>query len=220
MNLGKSILGVLVFGALLSSCSDTGKKAETKEAVAVEAVSADATSFTTIKEGSHLEWRSAHLGGVQPRFGKVSYKSADVSVKEGKVTNATVVVDLPSLTVENFPEGSEQIAKLGGHLKNEDFFNVAKFPTAKFELTDVVATTGDFNSKVQGNLTILDVTKSIIFSANVNATDDGVSIESEDFSIDRRDWGLTYNVEGTEGIPVDYLIVNDIGFTINLGLTK
>ncbi|MFT4644520.1 MAG: polyisoprenoid-binding protein YceI [Planctomycetota bacterium] len=220
MNLGKTILGVLVFGALLSSCSSNGKKAETKEAVAVEEASSAAITFSTIKEGSHLEWRSSHLAGAQPRFGKVSYKSAEVSVEAGKLTNAKVVIDLNTLTVENFPEGSEQTGKLTGHLKNEDFFNIAKFPTATFELTDVVNTTGDFNSKVQGNLTILDQTKSIIFSANVGVADAGISIESEDFAIDRRDWGLSYHIEGSEGVPVDYLITNDIGFTINVGISK
>lgn len=220
MKSGKTILGILVFGALLSSCSSNGKKAETKEAVTVEAASSSATTFYVMKEGSYLEWRSSHLGGVQPRFGKVSYQMGKVSVAEGKVTNAKVIIDLNTLTVENFPEGSEQIAKLTGHLKNEDFFNVAKFPTAMFELTNLVNTTGDFNTKVEGNLTIMGQTKSIVFSANIEVSDMGVSINSENFSIDRRDWGLTYHVEGSEGVPVDYLITNDIGFTIKVALTK
>ena len=32
----------------------------------------------------------------------------------------------------------------------------------------------------------------------------------------RTDCGLVYNTEGTEGVPVDYLISNDIGFTIDV----
>lgn len=219
MKLGKIILGVLVFGALLSSCSSNGNKAETTEAVAVEEASSSATTFATIKEGSNVEWRASHFGGVDPRFGKVSLKSAEVSVEEGKLTNASIVIDLNTIVVENFPDNADKTAKLTGHLKNEDFFNVAKYPTAKFELTDIVNTTGEYNSKVQGNLTILDVTKSIIFSANVSVSEAGVSVESEDFSIDRRDWGLTYNAEGT-GVPVDRLLSSDVGFTIHVGVTK
>ena len=84
----------------------------------------------------------------------------------------------------------------------------------------MVNTTGDFNTKVEGNLTIMGQTKSIVFSANIEVSDMGVSINSENFSIDRRDWGLTYHIEGSEGVPVDYLITNDIGFTIKVALTK
>lgn len=219
MKLGKSILGVLVFGALLSSCSSNGNKAETTEAVVVEEASAAATTFSTVDAGSNVEWRASHFGGVDPRFGKVSLASAEVSVEDGKLTNATVVMDLNTITVENFEAGSDKIGKLTGHLKNEDFFNVAKYPTAKFELTDVVSTTGEYNSKVQGNLTILETTKSVIFSANVTVTDAGVAVESEDFSIDRRDWGLTYNAEGT-GVAVDRLLSSDVGFTIHVKVGK
>lgn len=127
---------------------------------------------------------------------------------------------MSTLTVENFPEGSSQIAKLKGHLQSADFFNISKYPTAKFELTNLEKTTGNFNSKVTGNLTIKDVTKSISFNANIKISSTEVSIQSEDFSVNRTDWGLSYNTEGTAGVPVDYLIANNIGFTINVILKK
>ncbi|MDA3882878.1 MAG: hypothetical protein PF481_06315, partial [Bacteroidales bacterium] len=58
------------------------------------------------------------------------------------------------------------------------------------------------------------------FLANVFVADSSVSIASEDFSVDRRKWGLNYNTEGTKGVPVDYLIANDVGFTIYVTVTK
>lgn len=215
------ILGLFISVALLTSCKDMGNKAETKAAEAVKEAVATAMSYTNIAQGSHLEWRAAHLGGVQPRFGKVSLQSADVKVADGKLTNAKVVVDLNTLTVENFDEGSEQQGQLKGHLMNEDFFNVAAYPTSTFELTSINNPgAGEYNSVITGNLTMLDVTKSITFNANVTVGPNGVSINSEDFSVDRRDWGLTYNVEGTAGVPANYLIANDVGFTINANITK
>ena len=71
-----------------------------------------------------------------------------------------------------------------------------------------------------GNLTMLDVTKSITINANVKVSENEVSVKSEDFKINRTDWGLSYNTEGTAGVPVDYLIANDIGFTIDVTITK
>ena len=70
------------------------------------------------------------------------------------------------------------------------------------------------------NLTILDVSKSISFKANLDISDTKISVNSEDFSINRTDWGLTYNTEGTVGIPVDYLNANDIGFSIDVSMSK
>lgn len=214
-------LSVVIIGVMMSSCSSTGNQAETKAAEKVEVVDvSNATTLNVVTEGSFVNWRAAHLGGVQPRFGKIFIKNADFKVSNGAVVNASIVMDIASLTVENFPAGAEEIGKLKGHLLSPDLFNIEKFPTAKFELTNLEKTTGTYNSKVTGNLTILGVTKSITFNANVVAEDTKVAIRSEDFSIDRTKWGLTYNVEGTAGVPVDYIIANDVGFTINATVGK
>ena len=167
-----------------------------------------------------MEWRAAHLGGVQPRFGKILFKEATFLVNDGVLTNATMTINMGTLTVESFPAGAAEILKLTGHLQSPDFFNIEQYPTSKFELTSLEKSTGNYNSKVTGNLTILEITKSITFNANVNVSANEVSIKSEDFSIDRTDWNLSYNVEGTAGVPVDYISANDIGFTINTTVAK
>ncbi len=80
-----------------------------------------------------------------------------------------------------------QIAKLVGHLKSDDFFKVAKYPTSKFEITNIIETSGKYNAKVTGNLTILETTKSISFNTNIKVSDTEISLQSEDFSINRTD---------------------------------
>ena len=163
----KIIISILAVGVLLSSCTDNGKKAETSEAQKVEVVQTASTmEFKSIKEGSHLTWKASHLGGVNPRFGKISVKDAKISINDGKVSNASFSIDLASLTVESI-EDKKMSDKLTAHLKNEDFFNIAKYPVAKFELTSVEANQGDFNAKVSGNLTIMEISKSITFVANI-----------------------------------------------------
>ncbi len=217
----KVIIVIIAVGTLLTSCNNNGKKAETKNAEKVELVKNNKTQiYQTVKSTSNLDWRASHLGGMQKRFGKIYLKEADFLVNNGELTNATVTINMASLTVENFPEGAEEIKKLTGHLQSADFFNIEKYPTSKFELTGLQNTTGQYNAKLTGNLTILNVTKSITFNANVNVSENEVSISSEDFSVNRTDWGLSYNTEGTAGVPVDYLIASDIGFTINTTVTK
>jgi len=216
----KLIISIFALGALLSSCTDNGKKAETSEAKEVEVVQTETTTeFKTIKDGSHLKWKASHLGGVKERFGKISLEEANILVNENMVNYANFVINLSSLTVESL-EDKEMSDKLTGHLKSEDFFNIEKFPTAQFELTGVESAQGDFNSRVTGNLTIVGISKSITFSANISISEAEVSVKSEDFAVHRKDWGLTYNAEGSEGVPTDYLIADDIGFTIDVTLTK
>lgn len=217
----KVIFLSVVIGAMLSSCSSTGNQAETKAAEKVEVIDAsNAITLGTVQEGSFINWRAAHLGGVSPRMGKISIKDANVTINQKQIVGASITIDMASILVENFPTGAKEIVEIRDHLLSPDFFNVEKFPTAKFELTNFENAPGDYNSKITGNLTILDVTKSITFNAKVKMAEDRMAIVSEDFSIDRTDWGLTYNVEGTAGVPVDYLIANDIGFTISLIVLK
>ena len=215
-----SILG-LATSMFFASCGTEGTKVDANEAENVELNQTEETiTFTTVEEGSHLEWRGAHLGGLQPRFGKVFIQSAEVLVNDNKVTNASIVIDMKSITVENFGDDTVSTQKLTGHLQTPDFFDTENHSTSKFELTKTEANEGDFNSKVTGNLTILDSTKSISFLANIEVSNDNVTVKSEDFVVNRKDWGMSYHAEGTEGVPANYLVSDEIGFTIDVILKK
>ena len=216
----KTILSAFVIALAFTACK-SDKKVETSTAKDVEVVKkADTQTFKTVANRSQLKWRATHLGGLQPRFGTVKIQEASVLVNDNKVTNATFIVDLASLSVDSFDEGAEQKGKLEGHLTSADFFNTDKYPTATFELTKLSPLTGDYNSEMTGNLTISGITKSITFKTNVAVHPDAVAINSEDFTINRQDWGLSYHSEGDEGIPKDYLIDNGIGFTVNVKVGK
>jgi polyisoprenoid-binding protein YceI len=216
----KTILSLAIIGVMFfASCG--GNAVETQDAQNVEQTnSVTAVEFSQVAEGSHIAWRASHLAGVQPRFGRVFIKEASVKSDNGAVSNAKIVLDMSNFTVENFGDDAESTQKLLGHLQSDDFFKIAKFPTSTFELIKIEAGSGEFNSNLTGNLTILDVTKSISFMANITVAENEISIKSEDFKVDRREWGLTYNTEGTKGVPTDYLIADEIGFTIDMKLVK
>lgn len=215
-----NLLIVAIVAIFFVACNNT-KEAETGDAKDVNEVKTDETiTFSKIAEGSHLYWRATHLGGTGERFGKVFLKSVEFLVNDGQLTNATIEIDMPSLVVENFVDDDEKKAKLEAHLKNADFFDVEKYPTSKFELTKIESAEGEFNSAVTGNLTIMETTKSLTFNANVELSDDKITVKSEKFAIDRTNWNLTYNVEGTEGVPTDYLIANPVEFQIDVTIEK
>lgn len=216
----KVLLSLAVIGMALTSCSD-GTQVEASDAENVNLIeNAKTLAYNSVKEGSKLDWGASHFGGAAPRFGIISLKSAEFLVNDNALTNANVEIDMSTLRVDNFKEDTAQQTSLTGHLVSADFFDVPNHPTSTFELTGIEATEGDFNSTLTGNLTIMNISKSISFKADVNISDDEVSMKSEKFILDRTDWELVYNIEGSEGVPIDYIISNDLEFTIDVAVSK
>jgi polyisoprenoid-binding protein YceI len=217
----KVLFSIILTGVLFVSCGDNQKTAKTTKAADVAVVkNTKTTIYNKIDASSQIAWRATHLGGASPRFGFIKPSGIEFLVNEGTLTNAKVKIAINSLTVTSFPAGDDQIADLTKHLKSADFFNTVKYPNATFELTSTTPATGNFNTVVTGNLTILDKTKSITFKANIQVNDDNVTLKSEKFTVNRKDWGLTYHTEGTVGVPKDYLIADAIGFEIDVKATK
>ena len=83
-----------------------------------------------------------------------------------------------------------------GHLKSADFFDAETYPTITFTSTDVKRDGSDWT--ITGDLTIKDVTKpvTIEFEQTGSAVDPfgntRVGFEGET-TINRKDWGLTWN---------------------------
>lgn len=219
----KIIITGFAFAALLSSCGEVENKIEAEAAKEVkkEEVKSTTVEYSTVKEGSVVNWLGSHLGGVGAHNGTVTISEATLTVTDNKLANADFTLDMTSIKSIDLAEKPEDHAKLVGHLSNEDFFNVASFANANFALTSIEAVDGgEYNSKVTGNLTILGVDKSITFNSDVNIGENEVTIASEKFTIDRTQWGNEFNKEGTEGMPTDYIISNNITVSILATVTK
>jgi polyisoprenoid-binding protein YceI len=84
------------------------------------------------------------------------------------------------------------------HLRSADFFEVEKYPTITFKSTKVEAN-GETRAKVTGDLTIRDVTKSVVLDVEFLGQtaspfgDTRAGFEAST-SINREDFGLGWNV--------------------------
>lgn len=81
--------------------------------------------------------------------------------------NRPSALSLAAPITTGLAEGNSGVAKLDEHLKGEDFFDVAKYPTATFESTSVKPN-GDNLAIVTGNLTMRGVTKPVILDVKLN----------------------------------------------------
>jgi len=153
-----------------------------------------------------------------------------LSVVGGNITAGSFVIDMASIKcTDSLP--AEYLTKLHGHLSAEDFFNTAKYPTAKFEITacEVAGHETQIGDKtnthfISGNLTIKDSTKNISFPAKVTV---GESVTATGkVVINRLDWGINYDkenmtlAEAAQKKLKNGVVSKDITLTINLTAKK
>ena len=204
----------------LAACGGgNADKANTSEQ---QKVAATTGQEYTIADSSMVKWRATHKGGLNPRYGTLHIASGNIFADSGVVTGGNFVVDINSLTVDtaSVTEPGKKASDLETHLKSPDFFDVVKYPAAKFEITKIAAfdstkdqsTVPGANNIVSGNLTIKDSTINITFPAKITVTNSDVHIVAS-FNVDRTTWGLNY---GTKGSAADWIISKD--FQINIDL--
>jgi polyisoprenoid-binding protein YceI len=123
--------------------------------------------------------------------GKFNKATGVLALDDKDVTKSTVTVEIDATSIDTSD------AKRDEHLRNEDFFDVKKFPKITFKSTKV-AKSGD-KLLVTGDLAIKGVTKPVVLTV------EAISPEIKDpfgglrrgttasTKINRKDFGLTWN---------------------------
>ncbi|SEO07261.1 Polyisoprenoid-binding protein YceI [bacterium A37T11] len=207
----------LLFGAsalVVASCvsNPTGKKAETTDSVSTTSDSVAVTSgesLTVDTAKSTVAWLGKKVTGEHD--GIVKIKSGSLTVSNNKLTGGKFTIDLNTISAKL---DGDMKGKLEGHLKSPDFFDVAKFPEATFEITKVEPGTADSLVKISGNLTLKGVSKNITFDATLNGVSATSITADADFNIAREDWGITYAGKA------DDLISKEINLKVHLVASK
>lgn len=208
--------------ALTTSCKKTaGEAAETAEAGIVE--TPVGTPSTVDLATSILNWEGAKPTGSHN--GTINISEGTVYINEGQITGGSFVIDMNSIT--NLDLSGDMKTNLESHLKGmtagkeNDFFNVAQFPSAKFEITKVTSLDNDAeaNSLVYGNLTIRDITKEIGFKANIAVNGNAVTVTTPQFTIDRTQFGVNYGSKTVFDNLGDKFINDEFGLKVTLNTT-
>lgn len=201
----------LVSTASLSCKQDAKNKTEANEAENVAEKTETAEAYEVLAPESTITWHGAKKTGSSHN-GKISIERGMFTFENEAIESGKFVVDMNSIDVEDL-EGDKK-GKLEAHLKGTvegkegDFFNVQKYPTAEFEITEV--STEDNKTWMKGNLTMKDSTKNIkIPIANIDKKDKMLTMNTEEFTIDRTKWGVNFGSKSVFDNLVGDNIIND-----------
>jgi len=194
---------------LLSACANPA--ADKPKAVVGEATNTSSASpvagekYLITSENSKIEFIGAkvtghHNGSFKKFSGTVDYA--------GQIEKSRVSITIDSSSLET------DTPDLTKHLKTADFFDVAKYPEAKFESTEIKPG-GEKGAShtVTGNLTLHGVTKSVTFPATITVNPGVITVESS-FAINRKDFAINYPGK------TDDLIRDDVALALHVKATK
>lgn len=114
-----------------------------------------AADYAIDTKGAHafVQFRVKHLG-YSWLYGRFNKFEGDFSYDPAKPDASKIAVTIDTTSVDS------NHAERDKHIRNDDFLDVEKFPTAKFVSTKVEVI-DEKHAKVHGNLTLKDVTKPV-----------------------------------------------------------
>lgn len=163
--------------------------------LATASFGAAAQTYSVEPTHTFVIWEAKHFGTSTSR-GRFDKKEGAITIdRAAKTGKAEITIDMASINTG--------VAPFDKHLKSGDFFNVEKFPTAKF-VGDKFTFDGDKVTEVAGTLTMLGKTNPVTLkAAGFNCYDNPIfkrQVCGGDFetTLTRSQYDMKY---GLPGIP-------------------
>ena len=162
------------------------------------------------KLNSNVQWIGRKVTGEHS--GRIQLAGGFIVKGDEKLNSGEILMNMQSITVGDI-EDPKWNQKLVDHLKNDDFFNSEKYPTAKFVFNRFKGKGAD--THVSGEMTIRD--KSVLTNLILNVVVDAdSSYATGSINIDRSLFDVKYGSGSFfEGLG-DKMIMDD--FTLNFKL--
>ncbi len=148
-------------------------------------------SWTVDPMHTQVEFSAKHMGlmTVRGHFTSVRVR-IDLNDDDFTASSVDATIDTDSLITND--------ARRDAHLKSSDFLNVEQFPTMSFKSTRIERASHD-HYKMTGDLTIRSLTRpvtlDVVYSGQAKDPMGGVHAGFSAYTtINRKDWGLTWNV--------------------------
>ncbi|MBC7384971.1 MAG: YceI family protein [Cryobacterium sp.] len=175
---------MMLFTVLLCSLNGYAAKMEKPATAAAEA------KILFDPAASSVKWEGKKVTGQHN--GTIALSKAEIMMVNKELKGGEFIFDMTSIKDEDLKDPAYN-TKLITHLKSEDFFDVAKFPTATLKIKDAKSVPGFVGPTfdVTADLTLKGKTNEIKFPAIVK-TKDGKTTATANITIDRTRWDVRY----------------------------
>ena len=190
----------------------------------VIAISFIAFSFTNITktnykvntETSKIQWKGFKPSGSH--YGTINLDNGNFIVKNDKIIGGEFTINMNSIVDLDMPEHNENNAKLVGHLKSVDFFDVEKYPIGSFQIKETENKDG--KTLIKGELTLKDISHPVSFLADIKIKNGQLTLKSETFKVDRSKWNIRYKSKSFFDDLKDKFIEDDMEISIEVIANK
>ena len=172
-------------------------------------------TYTLDAPASAIVWTGNKRVGAT-HTGLIEAQTGAVMIEGGTVTGGTMVVDMSTIIDTDLTD-TERNAQLVGHLKSDDWFAVATYPTATFALEETRAVVGsaDATHEVTGTMTIKGIEQEITFPATFVSVENGVELTGV-VILDRSLFDVRYGSDTFFDNLGDELIEDEFTLTLDL----
>ena len=170
----------------------------------------ETVTYNVNTEQSEINWKGEKVTGEH--IGTIALQEGALTLEDGALTGGSFTIDMNSITNSDL-EG-ENKGKLEGHLKSDDFFGVATYPTATLTITSVEPQ-GENQYEVTGDLTIKEKTHEITFPATVTAQGNQITAEA-DITVNRAKYDVRYGSDSFFDNLGDKVIYDDFYLQVSL----
>ncbi|MEQ9440260.1 MAG: YceI family protein [Cyclobacteriaceae bacterium] len=145
----------------------------------------ETVTYNVDPQQSEISWKGEKVAGEH--VGTIALQEGTLLLENGVLAGGTFTIDMNSIT--NTDLDGEQKGKLEGHLKSDDFFGVATYPTALLTITNVTPKGNGY--EVTGDLTIKEKTHEVTFPTTVTTQGNQVKADAS-ITIDRSKYDVRY----------------------------
>ncbi|PHR73267.1 MAG: hypothetical protein COA67_03650 [Lutibacter sp.] len=184
-------------------------------------------SYSVVGWRSNLNWRGNKI--LESHAGKIRVHKGNLSSSDEKIISGDFEMDMKTIYVTDLKgkekQELEDVLKGKNREDKDSFFNVEKFPTARFTIIDSYIENGV--NFISGDLTLKGITNVVepfaIYYEDFPEDENKVWFKSKKFKINRTDWGIDYGSKNIFTDLADNLIIKDeiiLHITILLNKTK
>lgn len=210
-----------IFSILLASCNDSGEanSHSSKTGINVEGIPENFSGlFLLNPEESSIYWTGKEITG-KTHEGSIDALEGDsyIAIDNGMVQKATIMIDMNTISCTDLDDDAK--ASLESHLKSDDFFNVAEFPTATLRLHGSQIE-DDGRIAIASMLEVRGKFSKVVFPIEVEL-EQGALLVSGEFNFDRSKHDIKFRSQSFPDLFPDLgdkLINDEIAISFQLSL--